>query len=155
MDKIKTRTRRTITKLTRFLRKFNTSKLTKQSTGKMGSLPDVDFGFPNEPLWTNLIERARTITEPIINDTTLGAQISLAQLLYDVAHMRVILLQHLPADALESSPDGGKLMKASAPYIALTTAPNYEFYVGLLSILSIGAAPSPARGSLFCFIILS
>lgn len=140
MQKIKSQTRRAIAKLTRLLRK--TPKTTDQVTGKMGSLQDVkvDFGFPNEPLWNNLIEKARTLTEPTINDTTLGTRITIAQLLYDVAHARAALLQYLPADALEQTRGGYQQIKASAPYIGLSTAPDYGFYVAVLAILSIGGA---------------
>ncbi|KAK4096247.1 acetyl-CoA synthetase-like protein [Parathielavia hyrcaniae] len=103
--------------------------------------PDISLGFPNEPLWIGLLERARTIPEAILNDTTLGVKISLAQLLHDVAHVRRKLREMLPSAFFEPAHDGGGgLIKASAPYIGLSTRPNYEFYVAALAILSVGGA---------------
>src|SRR4051812_7766031 len=103
--------------------------------------PDIDLGFPNEPLWTGLLERAKTISDAILNDTTLGAEVTLTQLLHDVTHVRRALWEKLPRTIFESTPDGGRgLIKSSAPYIALSTRPNYEFYVAALAILSVGGA---------------
>ena len=48
-------------------------------------------GIPNEPLWANMLKRARSLNRPILHDTTLGVDVDLTQLFTDILYMRQVL----------------------------------------------------------------
>lgn len=92
--------------------------------------------LPNEAFFVNILNRAKSTPWPILNDTTLGINVTYTQLFTDVLGTRDALRECIPVSLFNEQ----GLLLESRPYIGLHTAPNYELYVATLAILSIGGA---------------
>ena len=93
--------------------------------------------LPNFPLFTKLLGYAARSTSIVIKDVTNDFQATHAQLLTDVLHVRNVLLESLHEETKE------QLWRGEEVYMNLLTPAGYEFAVGFLAILAIGAIIVP------------
>lgn len=97
-----------------------------------------DNVFPADPLFTRLVTLAnRPIPRPAIRDINAGIERTAAQLLSDVLNLRRILRATLTTQTLEDLHNGREV------FISLLAPGGYEFAVGVLAIMALGAAASP------------
>ncbi|KAL5359099.1 hypothetical protein BJX96DRAFT_183556 [Aspergillus floccosus] len=94
--------------------------------------------LPNFPLFSKLLRLAHRCPPPIaVRDVHAGVEKTYLQLLGDVLHLRSILQQQLSQEVLK------QLEREDEVYIALLAPGGYEYVVGFLAILAVGAAVVP------------
>lgn len=97
-----------------------------------------DHVLPCDPLFTRLLTLAcRRNQRPAIRDLNGGYERTYAQLLNDVVNLREALRSKLTPQSLKALRDGEEV------FISLLGPGGYEFTVGVLAILCLGAAASP------------
>jgi malonyl-CoA/methylmalonyl-CoA synthetase len=100
--------------------------------------------LPNEPIFTQLLHVARTVSHVVVHDSQKGVNADYPQLLTDLLRMRALLRDSLPASLFE---DNHALLNEDSPYVFLLANGNYDFIIGAFAILSIGGAVVPLRES--------
>ncbi|KIV81180.1 hypothetical protein PV11_08617 [Exophiala sideris] len=94
--------------------------------------------LPADPLFTRLLTLAhRPRPRPAIRDVNVGIERNAAQLLSDVLKFRRIVRQSLKPQTIDDLHNGREV------YISLVAPGGYEFTVGVLAVLALGAAVSP------------
>lgn len=97
-----------------------------------------DNVLPCDPLFSRLLTLAsRRIQRPAVRDLNTGQEKTYAQLLSDVVNLREVLRSRLSPQSLKALDNGEEV------YISLLGPGGYEFTVGVLAILCLGAAASP------------
>lgn len=97
-----------------------------------------DHVLPCDPLFTRLLQLAsRRKQRPAIRDLNSGCEKTYAQLLSDVVNLRQVLRSKLTTQTLKALSDGEEV------FVSLLAPGGYEFTVGVLAILCLGAAASP------------
>ncbi|KAL2404372.1 CoA ligase [Exophiala dermatitidis] len=97
-----------------------------------------DHVLPADPLFTRLLTLAhRPHPRPAIRDINAGVERTAAQLLGDVLSLRRIVKSRLQPQTLDDLRHGREV------YISLLAPGGYEFAVGVLAIMALGAAASP------------
>ncbi|KAH8879724.1 acetyl-CoA synthetase-like protein [Thozetella sp. PMI_491] len=107
----------------------------------MGSIPETELSsiLPNFPLFVRLLGFANRFspTRPAITDLTTGTAISHAQLLRDVLSLRAAIYKTLDREIRQ------KLADDEEVFLMLLSGPGYDYVVGFLAILALGAAVVP------------
>jgi malonyl-CoA/methylmalonyl-CoA synthetase len=94
--------------------------------------------LPADPLFSRLLTLAhRPNPTPAIRDVNAGVEKTAAELLSDVLNFRRVLKTSLTAQTLDD------LQNRREVYISIVAPGGYEFAVGMLAIMALGAAPSP------------
>jgi malonyl-CoA/methylmalonyl-CoA synthetase len=94
--------------------------------------------LPADPLFARLLTLAhRPNPKPAIRDVNVGIEKTAAQLLSDVLILRQKLRNSLPLHVVDNLNAGREV------YISLLAPGGYEFAVGVLAIIALGAAASP------------
>ncbi|KAI1611284.1 fatty-acyl-CoA synthase [Exophiala viscosa] len=94
--------------------------------------------LPADPLFTRLLTLAhRPHPRPAIRDVNAGIERTAAQLLSDVLKFRRIVRKSLTPRTIDDLHNGREV------YISLVAPGGYEFTVGVLAVLALGAAVSP------------
>lgn len=94
--------------------------------------------LPCDPLFTRLLQLAcRREQRPAIRDLNSGCERTYAQLLNDIVNLREVLRSRLTSQSLKALENGQEV------FISLLAPGGYEFTVGVLAILCLGAAASP------------
>ncbi|KAK4942760.1 hypothetical protein LTR10_017520 [Elasticomyces elasticus] len=94
--------------------------------------------LPADPLFTRLLTLAhRPRPRPAIRDVNVGIERNAAELLGDVLKFRRIVRQSLKPQTIDDLHHGREV------YISLVAPGGYEFTVGVLAVLALGAAVSP------------
>ncbi|KAL4887966.1 hypothetical protein BDV59DRAFT_211601 [Aspergillus ambiguus] len=94
--------------------------------------------LPNFPLFSKLLRLSHRRPPPIaVRDVRAGKEKTYLQLLADVLRLRNILQQRLSPDVLQ------QLEREDEVYIALLAPGGYDYVVGFLAILAVGAAVVP------------
>lgn len=93
--------------------------------------------FPNFPTFTRLLGYANSLTSIAIDDRTYNVKATHLQLLTDALHVRNVLQEQLGPEVRE------KLLRNEEVYINLWAPASYEYAVGFLAILAIGAIIVP------------
>ncbi|KAK5444354.1 hypothetical protein LTS15_010469 [Exophiala xenobiotica] len=97
-----------------------------------------DHILPADPLFTRLLTLAhRPQPRPAIRDVNAGIERTAAQLLSDVLRLRRVLRASLTQQTIDDLHQGREV------YISLVAPGGYEFTVGVLAVLALGAAVSP------------
>lgn len=97
-----------------------------------------DHILPADPLFTRLLTLAhRPNPGPAIRDVNAGIERTAAQLLGHVLVLRRVLRNALTPQTIDDLHNGREV------YISLLAPGGYEFVVGVLAILALGAAASP------------
>lgn len=97
-----------------------------------------DRVLPADPLFTRLIVLAcRPKQTTVIRDVNTGIEKNSAQLLSDVLNLRRVLKASLSQETLDDIQHGKEV------YISIVGPGGYEFAVGILAVLALGAAASP------------
>ena len=94
--------------------------------------------LPNFLLFSRMVRWA--VLKPhliAVKDLTFGHTASYAQILTDILAMRNVLRKTLSRDLIE------KIDKDEEVFINLLATPGYEFTIGFLGIVALGAAVSP------------
>jgi malonyl-CoA/methylmalonyl-CoA synthetase len=89
--------------------------------------------YPNSQLFSRLLRHARR-GRIAIRDLNLGIEKTYGQLLADALGLRSVLEESLGPDVIRRIENGEEI------YIGLLAAGGYEFAVGLLAVLALGAA---------------
>lgn len=98
--------------------------------------------LPNFPLFSKLLRLAHRCPPPIaVRDVHAGVEKTYLQLLGDVLQLRSKLQRRLSQEVLQ------QLEKEDEVYIALLAPGGYEYVVGFLAILAVGAAVVPICAS--------
>lgn len=92
--------------------------------------------FPNSPLFSRLLRHAHR-NRTAVRDLKLGVEKTYEALLSDVLGLRQVLRDSLTLNTLEA------LEKGEEIYIGVLAGGGYEFTVGILAVLAIGAAAVP------------
>jgi len=93
--------------------------------------------LPCDPLFTRLLTLAnRPIQRPAIRDINTGVEKTIAELLGDVINLRRVLKAALKPATLRELQDGKEV------FISILAPGGYEFAVGILAALALGAAVS-------------
>ncbi|KFZ10996.1 hypothetical protein V502_07820 [Pseudogymnoascus sp. VKM F-4520 (FW-2644)] len=92
--------------------------------------------FPNSPLFSRLLRHAHR-NRTAVRDLKLGVEKTYEELLSNVLGLRQVLRDSLSLDTLEA------LEKGEEIYIGVLAGGGYEFTVGILVVLAIGAAAVP------------
>ena len=98
--------------------------------------------FPNSPLFSRLLRHAHQ-NRTAIRDLKLGVEKTYGQLLSDVLGLRQVLKDSLDSNIIKALEKGDEI------YIGVLAGGGYEFTVGILAVLAIGAAAVPMC-TLFC-----
>lgn len=94
--------------------------------------------LPADPLFTRLLSLAhRPNPRPAIRDLNTGVEKTAAEFLVDVLRLRRALRRSLSQQTLDD------LQRRREVYISILAPGGYEFAVGVLAILAVGAAASP------------
>lgn len=93
--------------------------------------------LPNWPLFSKLLFLARRRNTLVVNDVTHGIEANHTQLISDILHLRNALL-----DRCDESVKG-RLWRGGEVFINLLAPAGYEFAVGFLAIIALGAAVVP------------
>jgi malonyl-CoA/methylmalonyl-CoA synthetase len=96
--------------------------------------------LPANPLFARLLDLAHSSlgnAVPAIRDIPAGLEKSVAELLSDVLALRHIIRKSLPRETVEDIDQGKEI------WISLYAPGGYEFAVGFLAVLALGAAVSP------------
>ncbi|EXJ63847.1 hypothetical protein A1O7_00182 [Cladophialophora yegresii CBS 114405] len=94
--------------------------------------------LPADPLFTRLLTLAhRRNPRPAIRDVNAGIERTAAQLLSDVLILRGVLRDSLTPRVVDDLRDGREV------FVSLLAPGGYEFVVGVLAIMALGAAASP------------
>ena len=96
--------------------------------------------FPNTPLFQRIVELAngaRSSLKTTIKDWDLDIEANHADLLADVLQLRSATLESMPQSTLKA------LAYGQGVFFCLAAPPGYEWLVGYLTIMSIGAAVVP------------
>jgi malonyl-CoA/methylmalonyl-CoA synthetase len=94
--------------------------------------------LPCDPLFTRLLSLAqRQSGRAVIRDLNTGTSKTSEELLSDALNLREVLRSKLPPSVLDDLGD-----EAKEVYISLLAPGGYEFVVGILAILALGAAAS-------------
>lgn len=94
--------------------------------------------LPCDPLFSRLLTLAsRTSNRPAIRDLNANIEKTTAELLSDAINFREVLRARLDPKVLQALRDGEEV------FISLLAPGGYEFTVGILGILGLGAAASP------------
>lgn len=97
-----------------------------------------DNVLPFDPLFSRLLTIAsRGSQRPAIRDLNANIEKTTAELLSDAVNFREVLRARLSADVLQALRNGEEV------FISLLAPGGYEFTVGILAILGLGAAASP------------
>ena len=97
-----------------------------------------DHVLPADPLFTRLLTLAhRPNPRPAIRDLNTDVEKTAAELLCDILRLRRVLRQSLNQQTLDDLRNGREV------YISILAPGGYEFAVGVLAILALGAAASP------------
>lgn len=97
-----------------------------------------DNVLPCDPLFSRLLTLASRPTQrPAIRDLNTRVEKTTAELLSDAVNFREILRSRLRPETLQALRDGEEV------YVSLLAPGGYEFAVGILAILGLGAAASP------------
>ncbi|KAL6245465.1 hypothetical protein RBB50_007464 [Rhinocladiella similis] len=97
-----------------------------------------DHILPADPLFTRLLALAhRRNPRPAIRDVNAGIERTAAELLSDVLRLRRIIRSCLTQPSLDDLHQGREV------YISIVAPGGYEFTVGVLAVLALGAAVSP------------
>ncbi|EXJ95191.1 hypothetical protein A1O1_00310 [Capronia coronata CBS 617.96] len=120
-------------------------KMKERATAK-GTFDRTDFVpsheanhiLPADPLFTRLLTLAhRPNPRPAIRDVNAGTERSTAQLLSDTLRLRRVLKRGLSTQTIDDLHHGREV------YISILAPGGYEFAVGVLAIMALGAAASP------------
>lgn len=96
--------------------------------------------FPNTPLFQRVVELANDsllFLKTTIKDWDLDIEANHADLLADVLQLRSATLKSLPLSTLKALANGQDV------FFCLAAPPGYEWLMGYLTIMSIGAAVVP------------
>lgn len=94
--------------------------------------------LPADPLFTRLLTLAhRPRPRPAIRDDNVGIERTAAQLLSDVLTLRRIVRKALAPQTIDDLHNGREV------YISIVAPGGYEFAVGVLAVMALGAAVSP------------
>jgi malonyl-CoA/methylmalonyl-CoA synthetase len=93
--------------------------------------------LPNFNVFGRLLSHASVYTDVVVNDVTNGYGATHIQLLTDLLHVRNIVYRSLNEQARQ------KLMRGEEVFINLICPAGYEFAVGFLAILALGAVVVP------------
>lgn len=97
-----------------------------------------DLILPADPLFNRLLALAhRPKQETVIRDVNTGVEKTSADLLSNVLNLRRVLKSTLPQNTLTSIQHGEEV------FISILAPGGYEFAVGILAVLALGAAASP------------
>ncbi|KIX05787.1 uncharacterized protein Z518_03759 [Rhinocladiella mackenziei CBS 650.93] len=97
-----------------------------------------DTLLPADPLFTRLLTLAhRPKPRPAIRDVNAGVERTAAELLSDTLNLRRVLRSCLRPHTLDDLHNGREV------YISILAPGGYEFAVGVLAIMALGAAVSP------------
>lgn len=97
-----------------------------------------DNVLPCDGLFPRLLTLAsRSTRRPAIRDLNTGVEKTTAELLSDAVNFREVLRSRLQPETLQALRDGKEV------FISLLAPGGYEFTVGILGILGLGAAASP------------
>ncbi|OAP58250.1 hypothetical protein AYL99_07340 [Fonsecaea erecta] len=98
----------------------------------------ADHILPADPLFTRLLTLAhRPNPRPAIRDVNAGIERTAAQLLSDVLVLRRVLRNALTHETVQDLQNGREV------YVSVLAPGGYEFVVGVLAVLALGAAASP------------
>jgi malonyl-CoA/methylmalonyl-CoA synthetase len=98
----------------------------------------ADNVVPCDPMFTRILTLARRSSKrAVIRDINTGVERTSAELLSDALNLRRVIRSGLKAYVLQDLDDGKEV------YITLIATGGYEFAVGILAILALGAAASP------------
>ncbi|KAJ9607076.1 hypothetical protein H2200_008148 [Cladophialophora chaetospira] len=98
----------------------------------------ADNILPADPLFSRLLTLAhRPNPRPAIRDVNAGIERTAAQLLSDVLNLRRVLKSSLTPQTVDDLQNGREV------YVSIVAPGGYEFVVGVLAILALGAAASP------------
>lgn len=103
-----------------------------------------DTVLPNSPFFSQLLRHGHYLRQPAIRDLNLGGLEKIyAELLSDVIRFKTVLQKHLPSHVLEQ-------LRADKEEICIgvLAAGGYEYVVGVLAVLAIGAAVVPMTPAL-------
>lgn len=92
--------------------------------------------FPNSPIFSILLRHAHR-NRIAIRDVRLGVEKTYAELLADVLNLRHVMEISLDAQILRRIDEGEEI------FIGVLAAGGYEFAVGILAVLALGAAAVP------------
>jgi malonyl-CoA/methylmalonyl-CoA synthetase len=99
--------------------------------------PHTGFNiFPNSPIFSVLLRHAHR-NRVAIKDVRLGVSKTYAELLSDVLNLRHVIRSSLDPQIAERIQDGQEV------FIGVLAAGGYEFAVGMLAVLALGAAAVP------------
>lgn len=98
--------------------------------------------LPNSPTFSRLLRHAH-YGRQAIRDVNLGIEKSYADLISDVVHFRNFLLHKLDSTVVR------RLESGTEVYIGVLAGGGYEFAVGLLAVLAVGAAAVPMSELMF------
>jgi malonyl-CoA/methylmalonyl-CoA synthetase len=99
--------------------------------------PHVGFNiFPNTPIFSVLLRHAQR-KRVAIRDVRQGVEKTYAELLADVLNLRHVIKTLLDPQILKWIEDGQEI------FIGVLAAGGYEFGVGMLAVLALGAAAVP------------
>ena len=97
-----------------------------------------DNVLPADPIFARLLALAhRPKQTPVIRDVNADVEKSAADLLTDVLNLRRVLKASLSNTVLDDLDNGKEV------YISIVAPGGYEFAVGILAVLALGAAASP------------
>lgn len=97
-----------------------------------------DHILPADPLFTRLLTLAhQPNARPAIRDVNAGIEKTAAELLVDILRLRSVFRRTFTRQILDDLQNGREV------YISLLAPGGYEFAVGVLAILALGAAASP------------
>ncbi|KAK4923002.1 hypothetical protein LTR66_016559, partial [Elasticomyces elasticus] len=113
----------------------------EQSWDRRNHVPkheSLDHVLPANPLFIRLLTLAHRPTQrPAIRDLNAGVEKTTAELLSDAINFREVLRSELRPETLQALRNGEEV------FISLLAPGGYEFTVGILAILGLGAAASP------------
>lgn len=94
-----------------------------------------DNVFPNDPLFLRLltIAHGKTAARPLVRDLNTGIDATFHSLISDVLDLRRVIVESLPAKTIHD------LRWGELVFISLSAGGGYEFAVGILAILALGA----------------
>ncbi|RDW72328.1 uncharacterized protein DSM5745_07500 [Aspergillus mulundensis] len=98
-------------------------------------------GFPDDPIFAQLLHVARQIDHVIVHDPRNRIDADYAQLLTDVLRMQARMRERLPRSLF--SDEHLQVLQDGSPFVAVLADGNYEFIVAAFATLSIGGAVVP------------
>lgn len=96
--------------------------------------------FPNDAVFSRLLKLCRVRDGIIIDDPTIGVQATYRQLVADVQHMRLRLIERL-----KEEDESVQLIVDRNYHVGYVGHANYEYAVAAFAILALGGVAIPLR----------